>query len=181
MEAQAEPLAEPGPDRRGATLLAGVLAILAGLVAVVVPLVASVAIALLVGWVLICASAVMLVEAFAKGSFARIAFRVILALATLAAGVYLLAAPLEGAYTLTVILVIWFVAVGFTQIMIGIAEWKLPGARFLVVGGVTSLVLGVLIANRLPEAAEWAIGLLVGIQLVFYGVSAVATYALGKD
>lgn len=157
-------------------LFAGGLAIVIGIVAILVPVLASVAIDLFIGWVLVGLSGFVLVDAFARQGFARIAFRVLLALATFAAGLYLLVAPLEGTYTLTVMLVIWFVAGGFTQIMIGIAEWKLPGAGMMTVSGVLSLVLGVLIANRLPEAAGWAIGLLVGIQLVFYGMTAVATW-----
>jgi uncharacterized membrane protein HdeD (DUF308 family) len=144
-------------------------------VAIVVPPVASVAINLFIGWVLIGASAFVLVDAFSRHGFARIAFRVILAVATFAAGRYLLVAPLSGTYTLTVMLVIWFVASGFTQMLVGIAEWKLPGAGLLVFSGVLSLILGVLIANRLPESAAWAFGLLVGIQLVFYGISAIGT------
>ena len=176
----AHPLGEGTHERRSASLLGGLLAILAGIVAIVVPAVASVGIALLVGWVLVGSSVFIAVDAFAKGGFGRIAFRLILAIATLAAGVYLLVAPLRGTYTLTVMLVIWFVAVGFTQIMAGIAEWRLPGAGLLVLSGVVSLVLGILIANHLPEAADWAIGLLVGIQLVMYGMSALAAwFALG--
>jgi uncharacterized membrane protein HdeD (DUF308 family) len=177
----AEPLVGAQHRSRGATLAAGVLAILAGVVAIVVPSVASVAINLLIGWVLIGASAFVVIDAFSRHGFARIAFRVILALATLAAGMYLIVAPLSGTYTLTVMLVIWFVASGFTQVLVGIAEWKLPGAGLLAFSGVLSLILGVLIANRLPESAAWAIGLLVGIQLVFYGISAIGTwYRLGE-
>jgi uncharacterized membrane protein HdeD (DUF308 family) len=178
-ETQREGIFEEGREHRRGTLVGGVLAILAGVVAIIVPAVASVAIALVVGWVLVAASACIAVDAFAKGGFARTAFRLVLALATLAAGLYLVLAPLRGTYTLTVMLVIWFVAVGFSQVMIGLAEIKLPGAGLLIVSGAISLVLGILIANRLPEAADWAIGLLVGIQLICYGIAAVGAYSLG--
>ena len=171
---QPDLIREGMPERRMGSLIAGVLTVLAGIVAIVVPAVASVAIALLVGWVLVGASVFIAVDAFAKGGFGRLAFRLLLALATLAAGVYLLVAPLSGTFTLTVMLVLWFVAAGFTQIMIGLAEWKLPGAGLIVLSGAVSLVLGVLIANRLPEASDWAIGLLVGVQLVVYGLSLLA-------
>ena len=40
----------------------------------------------------------------------------------------------------------------------------------LVLGGVLSLLLGLLIALQLPESAAWALGLIVGIDLVFAGV-----------
>jgi uncharacterized membrane protein HdeD (DUF308 family) len=165
-----EPLSARQLEKRGPTLLAGVLAVVAGVVAIVAPAVASVAIELVIGWVLVVGGLLISVDAVAKGGVTRIAFRMVLALATFAAGMYLLVSPLEGTYTLTVMLVIWFVAAGFIQIVMGIAEWKLGGA-LVVVSGVISLVLGVLIANRLPEAAEWAIGLLVGLQLICYGIT----------
>ena len=69
MSEQTDALVEGPPERRGGTLLAGVLAILAGVVAIVVPAVASVAIALLIGWVLVGASIGLAVDAFAKRGF----------------------------------------------------------------------------------------------------------------
>jgi uncharacterized membrane protein HdeD (DUF308 family) len=175
----------PGPEgahrSRGLILAAGILAILAGLVAIVVPVLASVATALLIGWVLVGMGGFILIDAFSRHGLARIAFRVLLAIATFIAGLYLVFAPLEGTYSLTVILVIWFVATGLTQTMIGIAEWKMPGSGLMILSGIVSFVLGLLIANELPEAAAWAIGLLVGIQLIFYGMSALGTwFALGS-
>jgi membrane protein HdeD len=167
-------------DRPGPTLIAGVLTSLAGVVAIVAPAVVSVAIELLIGGVLVVAGPLLSVDAFAKGGAARTAFRLVLALATFAAGIYLLVAPLKGTYTLTVMLVIWFVSVGFIQIVMGIAEWKLLGG-LVVLSGAVSLVLGILVANRLPEAAAWAIGLLVGVQLICYGlVSIAASYSVRR-
>jgi uncharacterized membrane protein HdeD (DUF308 family) len=169
------------PRSRGLYLAAGLLAIGAGMVAIIVPAVASVGMAILLGWILIFASGVLLVDAFSVVTFARTAFRVLLAVATFAAGLYLLVSPLHGTYTLTVILVIWFVALGFTRIVVGIAEHGLPGWGLVVLNGALSLVLGILIANHLPESADWAIGLLVGIDLLVYGTTMLfAWYALGR-
>jgi hypothetical protein len=83
-----------------------------------------------------------------------------------AAGLYLLVAPLNGAFTLTVVLSMWFLA----RIATGIADHNVPGAGMLALNGVLSLVLGLLIALQLPESATWAIGLLVGIDLLFTGM-----------
>lgn len=175
-------IAEADDTSRGLTLLAGVLAMVGGVLAIAVPAVASVGMALFIGWVLVFASGFVLVDAFARHGAARIAFRVLLAVATFGAGLYLIVAPLEGVFTLTVMLVIWFVASGLTRIMIGIAEWRMPGAGLMVASGGLALVLGILIANELPEAAAWAIGLLVGIDLIFYGVAAIgAWYSLGRS
>jgi uncharacterized membrane protein HdeD (DUF308 family) len=171
--------ARPAADHKGLILVAGILAILAGIVAIVVPAVASVGMAIFIGWILVFASGVALVDAFSGSTFTRTAFRVVLAVVTFGAGVYLLVAPLRGTYTLTVMLVLWFVAVGFTRIVVGIAEHGVPGWGFTVLNGSISLILGVMIARRLPESADWAIGLLVGIDLLFYGTTMVAAwYAL---
>lgn len=171
--------ARPAGDHKGLILVAGILAILAGIAAIVVPAVASVGMAIFIGWILVFASGVTLVDAFSGSTFSRTAFRVVLAVVTFGAGVYLLVAPLRGTYTLTVMLVLWFVAVGFTRIVVGIAEHGEPGWGFTVLNGAISLILGIMIARRLPESADWAIGLLVGIDLLFYGTTMVAGwYAL---
>ena len=146
------------------------------MVAIVVPAAAAVAIELLVGWVLVFSGIVILVDAFSRRGFARIAFRILLGAATLAAGIYMLAVPLVGVFTLTVMLVIWFVAIGFLELATGIAEWGSPGAVPMAVTGVLSLVLGFLISNDLPESAAWAIGLLVGVNLVSYGLTVIMTW-----
>ena len=76
-------------------------------------------------------------------------------------------------------LVLWFVAVGFTRIVVGIAEHDEDGWGLTALNGAVCLILGMMIARRLPESADWAIGLLVGIDLMLYGTTMVAAwYAL---
>jgi uncharacterized membrane protein HdeD (DUF308 family) len=156
---------------RAPLVAAGVLAILAGLVAFAVPLAASVATATFIGIVLLCAAFPIAFEGFAgHHSLGGRMLRLLLAVLTLGAGLYLLVAPLEGTYTLTVMLVIWFVAIGFARIAGGLASLGAPGAGLVIVNGATSLILGLLIAEELPESSDWAIGLLVGIDLLVFGV-----------
>jgi len=163
-----DPAEELGRTRRW-LMIAGVLSLLGGIVAVVLPNLASVATAIFVGWLLVFASAMYVVDAFSTRDRTRIALRLLMAVLSFIAGVYLLVAPLDGTFTLTVVLVIWFVAIGVARIVIGIADGGTPGAGMLVLTGVLSLVLGLLIALELPDSATWAIGLLVGIDLIFTG------------
>ena len=91
---------------------------------------------------------------------------------TILAGICLLVFPLTGALTLTFFLCAWFFTTGTLQL---VAWWRLrgsPGAVMLGLNGITSLILGLLIALSLPSSAAWAIGLLVGVNLVFFGVRA---------
>lgn len=159
----------PAP-RRKALIVGSVATIVAGIVAIVVPAVASVGIAIFTGIVLVAAGGALLLGAVAAEGARLKLLAGIAGLLTLAAGVYLLVSPLEGTFTLTVILVIWLVAAGIVQIAGGIAARGSEGAGYTIFAGVTSLVIGLLIATELPSSGDWAIGLLVGIQLVVVGL-----------
>lgn len=163
------------------TLVWAILAIGTGVVAIIVPAVATVTTAIFIGWILIFAGAVTFIDAFAAPSAARIALRVVLAVLTIAVGIYLLVEPLKGSYTLTVMLVIWFVAVGFIRLAAGLANLGRPGAGMYIFNGAVSLLLGILIGNNLPSSADWAIGLLVGIELIFSGITAIVIHSAIKD
>jgi uncharacterized membrane protein HdeD (DUF308 family) len=151
-------------------MIAGVLLLLGGIVAIVLPAIASVATAIFVGWLLVFASAIYVVDAFSTRDWRRTALRLMLAVLTFAAGLYLLVAPLSGTFTLTVMLVIWFVAIGTARIVMGIADRGAPGAGMTILDGVLALAIGLLVALQLPSSAAWAIGLLVGIDLIFSGM-----------
>jgi uncharacterized membrane protein HdeD (DUF308 family) len=150
-------------------MIAGVLLLVLGAVAIIVPAVASVATAIFIGWILVIASALDLANAMAVEHGGRKALRFVLALLTFVAGIYLLVAPLDGVFTLTVVLVIWFMASGTARVIVGIAERGLPGWGMTVLSGTISIVLAVLIAEKLPSSADWAIGLIVGVDLLFSG------------
>ena len=164
--------AEDDRRRRPALIVTGVLAILAGLVAVVVPAVASVGTAVFIGWILLLAGIAMFVGAFGAEGLRSKLLSGLVALITVAAGLYLLVSPLDGTFTLTVMLVLWFAAVGIARIAGGLASLGNEGAGYTIAGGAASLVLAVLIGRRLPSAADWAIGLLVGIDFIIYGLLA---------
>ena len=155
-------------------MIAGVLLLVLGAVAIVVPAVASVATAIFIGWILVIASAFDLANAMAVEDGGRKAFRFVLAILTFIAGIYLLVAPLDGVFTLTVVLVIWFMATGTARVIVGIAERGLPGWGMTVLSGAISIALGVLIAEKLPSSADWAIGLIVGVDLLFSGTTLTA-------
>jgi uncharacterized membrane protein HdeD (DUF308 family) len=155
-------------------MIAGILALALGTVAIVVPAVASVGTAIFIGWILVFASGFQVADAIAVRDRGRMVLRLLLAVLTFAAGLYLLVAPLRGVFTLTVMLVIWFVATGIARLVIGLAELGVPGAGMTALTGALKLLLGILIAEKLPSSADWAIGLLVGVDLLFSGASLIA-------
>jgi uncharacterized membrane protein HdeD (DUF308 family) len=152
----------------------GILAIVGGLAAIVVPAVASVAITIFIGWVLVFAGAVMVAHAWQMRGRGHGGMRILNALLTFVLGLVLVIFPLGATITLTVLLAAWFAASGALLLAGGLRVRGAPGAGMMIFNGVLSLVLGLLIAIDLPSSAGWAIGLLVGIHLVFWGVRALA-------
>jgi uncharacterized membrane protein HdeD (DUF308 family) len=170
---------EPALPKRKWLILAGALGMIVSLVAFAVPALASVGTSIFIGWILICASFPIAFEAFSQHGLGRKLVRFVIAIAAAAAGLYLLVSPLEGAFTLTVILVLWFIATGIARIAVGLGELGHPGAWLIVLNGVVTLVLGVLIGRELPSSADWAIGLLVGIDLFIFSATTLwAAWAL---
>src|SRR3954451_20307109 len=160
----------------------GVLSLIAGVAAILVPAVASVTISIFIGWVLVAAGAVWLShEIRMRGRSHRSWLDWLSAILTVLAGVCLLVFPLTGTLTLTFFLVGWLLSTGVLQL---VAWWQLrgePGVGVLAFHGVISLLLGILIAADLPSSAAWAIGLLVGFNLLFFGIRALtAASVLGR-
>jgi uncharacterized membrane protein HdeD (DUF308 family) len=162
--------------RRGRKWLqvSGWLAVIAGTIAIVVPAVASVTVAIFIGWMLLFGAVFLLVDAFAVRDVWRMLMRLLLTFIAGAAGLALLLAPLEGTYTLTVLLVLWFTVTGVMRIAVAVAERGTQGAGWMGANGVITLLLAILIGANLPSSADWAIGLLVGIDFLFYGFGAIA-------
>jgi uncharacterized membrane protein HdeD (DUF308 family) len=147
---------------------AGILASLAGVAAIAVPAVASVTTAISIGCLPVVVGITMAVHAM----WHRPVLRGQEALLSLVAGLYLLALPLHGTVTLTFVLAAWFLASGVLRTAIAVRWRGAPGVGFQVTGGVLSAVLGVLIAASLPSSAAWALGPLVGVDLIFRGARA---------
>lgn len=160
---------------------AGILAMLVGAVAILVPPLATVAIEIFIGWVLIVAGGFLVANAFSFTRLWQVAVRLVWAALTVAAGIYLLAAPLEGTITLTVALAAFFIALGLVRLATAIAERGTPGAGLAGLSGALGLLVGVLIAVELPSSAAWAIGLLVGIDLLFFGWTLLAVGLSGRE
>jgi uncharacterized membrane protein HdeD (DUF308 family) len=175
----AAPLTSEERKRARRVLLAvAVLALIAGALSIVIPAVTSVTMTIFIGWVLVFAGATTAINAVSS----RSGWRGLEAVLAIVAGLYLLALPLSGTITLTFVLAVWLFANGVTSLAVGgrggpMESWA--GDRAIaVLGGVLSMLLGVLIAVELPSSAAWATGLLVGVNLLFWGVRAFVAASL---
>jgi len=157
----------------------GVVATITGVVAIVVPIAASVTMTLFVGWLLMFWGVMGAVQAI-RGPAPRSAkaWRMVDAVLALLVGFYLVVLPLSGTITLTFLLAVWFFGTGVLSLWSAWRNRHAGGVALTVVNGVLSLVLGLLIAVSLPSSAAWAIGLLVGFYMLWWGTGAlVAAFA----
>jgi uncharacterized membrane protein HdeD (DUF308 family) len=177
-----EPRVRAGLARSWKALMAvGVLAILTGCFAILVPAVASVGTAIFIGWVLIFVSAFLVAGAFTAHSIGTVVLRLLWALLTLLVGFWLVIEPDNGTLTLTLVLGIYFLFMGATRIAVAFATRGQANAGLLGLSGFAGLLVGILVLAELPSSADWAIGLLVGIDLIFAGWTLTSVALLGKD
>jgi uncharacterized membrane protein HdeD (DUF308 family) len=182
MGAALDPQAREGLRRSWKALMAiGVLAILTGCFAILVPAVASVGTAIFIGWVLIFVGAFLVAGAFTAHSLGTVVLRLLWALLTLLVGFWLVIEPDNGTLTLTLVLGIYFLFMGTTRIALAFANRGRPNAGLVGLSGVAGLLIGVLVLAEFPSSADWAIGLLVGIDLIFAGWMLTSLALLGKD
>ena len=92
---------------------------------------------------------------------------------TLVVGVLLIVLPVNGAISLTLLLAAFFTVDGVASIMYSLAHrQQLTGQwGWLFVDGLLDLLVAALIIIGFPGTAAWAIGVLVGINMIFGGTS----------
>lgn len=162
------------PDWRW-TLAFGILMIVGGLVAFLNPFAASLTVVAIAGTVFILGGVLQLWIAFQGdgSSGGRIALG-LLGLIILAFGVSLIANPLAGILSLTLMVAFFFLVLGIVRIWIGFSLRHNRGWGWLVAAGAISAALGLLIMVALPEAAPGLLGLFLGIDLLSSGIGATA-------
>lgn len=179
---QLDPEVRAGLARSWKGLMAvGIAAILVGCVAIVVPAVASVGTAIFIGWVLVIVGAFLVAGAFAAHTVGSVIWRLLWAFLTVIVGLWLILEPHNGTLTLTLVLGIYFLLMGITRIAVAFGARGQQGAGLVGLSGVAGLLIGILVLAKFPSSADWAIGLLVGIDLIFAGWTLVSVALLGKD
>jgi uncharacterized membrane protein HdeD (DUF308 family) len=159
----------------GLFLFEGIVLIVLGTLALLVPAVASVAATLVFGWILLISGAVGLVATFRAQGSPGFVWSLISALLGITAGIILLAMPVQGALSLTAILIAFLLVEGVATVLFALDHRKGSSGRWswVLASGVLDLALGIILLAGLPGTAVWALGLLIGINMIFGGWSLV--------
>ncbi len=157
-------------------LVEGIILLILGILAILIPVAASIAVTIILGWLFLVSGIVGLITTFWARHAPGFWWALLSAVLATAAGIVLLLWPVSGTISLTLLLIVFFVIEGVASIMYALEHKKELSGRWawMLVSGIIDLILAVMIWAGLPSTAAWALGLLVGINMLFGGTSLIA-------
>lgn len=151
----------------------GLLLIVLGILALGSPMVAAVAVSVILAWLILFAGVVHLILAFHAHRAGSVVWKLLVGLAYIVFGGYLLAHPALGVASLTLVLASLFLVAGILDIILFFQMRSMRGSIWVLADGIVTLLLGLLIYVHWPSSSAWAIGTLVGVAMIISGVTRV--------
>jgi uncharacterized membrane protein HdeD (DUF308 family) len=155
------------------SILWGVLLIIFGMVAIGSPFLAAVAVNVLVAWLIVLAGVVHLMLAFRAHGAGSMIWKLLVGIAYMFFGAYLIMHPVLGVASLTLVLSLLFLIEGILNIVLFFKMHSLGGSSWMLVDGIITLLLGLMIYLQWPSSSVWAIGILVGVSMITSGIARV--------
>jgi uncharacterized membrane protein HdeD (DUF308 family) len=157
-------------------LVEGVVLLVLGATAVVLPAIATLAVTILIGWLFLVSGILGLITTYWMRHAPGFWWSLLSAVLGIVVGAMLLASPLTGAFSLTLVLVAFFLIEGVASIMFALDHKRELSGQWgwMLISGIIDLVLAIMIFAGLPSTAAWAVGLLVGINMIFGGSALIA-------
>jgi uncharacterized membrane protein HdeD (DUF308 family) len=164
-------------------LVQGIIMMVLGALAVIWPQISTLAVDLYVGWMFLISGLFGLVTMFVASSVAGFLWSLLTAALSLFVGVLLLWHPVEGAVSLTLVLISFFIAEGVFQIAAAIRHREaLPDSwGWLLMSGLADLVLAAMLIWGWPSTAIWALGLIAGLNLITSGLAIVMVATAARN
>ncbi len=148
----------------------GVIAIILGMLAMLTPGLTGLSVIVMLGVLVLVGGIVRIIWAFQAGSLGKGLLMFAIGGLTLLCGIALLANPLFGSAVLTIMLALYFILDGISEVVAGIKLRPGSGWGWMLFGGIVSIWLGIMIWGQFPLSGVWAIGILLGIKLFFVGL-----------
>jgi uncharacterized membrane protein HdeD (DUF308 family) len=153
----------------GLSIGLAVLMIVLGFAAMFKPFAAGIGISLFIAWIIVFTGVVHIIYAFAARSAGSFLWRTLIGVAYILGGVYLLKNPSIALASLTLLVAAILIAEGVFQLIAFFELRVLPGSGWILCDAILTLILGGLIAYPWPGSSLWAIGTLVGVNLIISG------------
>jgi len=149
-------------------LILGILLVASGAAALIYPFVASVAAVIVLGVSLLVSGVATIVTAFWAGKWSAMFLKLMVGIFYTVTGFIIMDTPVASTVSLTLVVAAMFIVVGMMR-SIGALVIRFPQWGWSLLSSVLTTLIGVVIYKNLPETALWAIGILVGIQLILDG------------
>src|SRR5947207_10336620 len=150
----------------------GILMLICGFLAIGLPFASGIGVAIVIGWVLLVTGVWHLLFGFRSGSgIGGFLWQLLLAIVYGAAGLMLLFRPLAGLAWLTLVLATFLLIEAALEFVLYFNIRSRANAGWVLVDAIITLLLGILIWAHWPVSAVWAIGTLIGVSLIFSGIS----------
>jgi uncharacterized membrane protein HdeD (DUF308 family) len=164
-------------------LIEGIILALLGAAAIIIPQVATLAVTILLSWLFFISGVVGLITTFMMRQAPGFWWSLFSALVAIAAGVTLIGWPASGALSLTILLIAFFILEGIATIFYALEHKRELSGRWglLLASGIVDLGLAAIILLGLPGTAAWALGLLVGINMLFGGAALIGLALHAKN
>jgi uncharacterized membrane protein HdeD (DUF308 family) len=154
----------------GGSIVWAILLIVFGFLAIALPLGTSLGVVLIVAWLIILSGGFQFIHAFQSQGAGGIAWKLLVAVVYLIAGIYFLTHPLLGLASFTLALAFFFVAEGVLD-LIAYFQNRSAGSSWILFDGIVTLILGILVWSHWPSTSGWVIGTLVGISMLMTGTT----------
>ena len=160
-------------------LAQGIIMLVLGVLAIIWPGISTIAVDIYVGWLFLVSGIVGLFTMFLARDVQAFLWMLLTAALSLFVGVMLVWHPAQGAVSLTMVLTAFFIVEGIFQIVASLSYRDVfPGQwGWMLASGIADLVLAGIIISGWPGTAGWALGLIVGVNLITSG-AAITTVAL---
>jgi len=149
-------------------LALGILLVLSGAVALAYPALSSVAVVVVLGMTLLISGVATIVATFWAGGWSAHLLQLLIGIFYAVLGFLIMDMPLEATQSLTIVVAAMFIVVGIMRSVAALVV-RFPQWGWSLLSGVLTTLVGVMIYKSFPDAALWAVGTLVGIQLIFDG------------
>jgi uncharacterized membrane protein HdeD (DUF308 family) len=160
----------------GLFLAEGAILVLLGILALLAPAMASIAATVLFGWILLISGIVGLISTIRARQTPGFSWSLISALTGIIAGALLLGWPVAGVLSLTAVLIAFLVVEGVVSILYAMEHRRGLSGRWgwMLASGIIDLCLAAIIVAGLPATALWALGAILGVNLIFGGWALIA-------
>ncbi len=133
------------------------------------------------GFLLLFGSGVQLMQAFRAEAWKGRVWHVLIALVYIVGGIIAVTEPVIAGMTLALLIAWTLIVIGVLRLFMGLQMRGANGWLWTLLGGVLSVVLGVMIINEWPQSGLWVIGLFVAIEILFAGWSQIMIALAAKN